>query len=876
MSKNILPKANLRCRRTRNNYLTEARERVLKSVPVNRSFLDRGFRSGGVCRKRKILSNMRSRIRPIRVSRDPSTERNISPWKWKESRANKIQMINHTIEKAKIDHWKTQLTDVKLQHIDCFSERETNLSVINYNVNKRISETAMKLENSSDSSSDCPVNSKKNSKFSVTQTRRKKPVKKNISEVPSVFTNMDMSTNVNTNMNNFDKKIHVPSDKPNVVKALNLAKRRCKYKCAKLKIGSIKNFSPNSQQSINHMIQDVLSRTNIKPKAQNNPLKIETYEKISLRKDKKAWSTYRNMKKKTTYPVKESTIPYEILFNPDIDEVRNEEMIQNQKVKPITFHIEETDGGKNVKYEVEGGGKIFETMVVRQNEEVFFNFLNDFSSNKSQLKKMKTRIEQLQRRGTKKMNTFRSGLRHISPVKQFSGLLPPSASSVSPHKHRISHFQHSSRVIQPIPKLKTFASRQSVGSRESQDYSFSPIKVTAPKLSDTEKEPEKPKGGLKKKLSRSFRGSRNFEDSSVSSNRDSLSCRSSIISLKITHCEAKEEPPVSMGRSKDLEIVDESEPSSESSSSSGSDSENLHIGVSSKNHNLTVKPNKHPRKSQSKKVSLVGLLRNGIQRSASPCQKEVPLKKSSCLVKSTRKVPQRLSAQKKRSIFMNKMRSVGMSKIQEGVKLEKKGSEFTIKKGNQNKFRVQIPKNIMFKKYQSIIQEMGNGKQSRMSTIRDHSVTSEEDDIVSAINQAQDPKTGMFFFDIENPNKIIQRVLQPKKEKKKVLKKNIIDQSLKPKYGAKWYITPKNWNKTYKDELSKKDKTEEVEKKEKLKTNSTLHKLIETHKLSTKKKSQLKKKSEGSFSDASDFETNSKDSIENFEDQMMKVIDKEK
>lgn len=50
-----------------------------------------------------------------------------------------------------------------------------------------------------------------------------------------------------------------------------------------------------------------------------------------------------------------------------------------------------------------------------------------------------------------------------------------------------------------------------------------------------------------------------------------------------------------------------------------------------------------------------------------------------------------------------------------------------------------------------------------MSTIRDQSVYSgEEDDMISAISPTMEEKNGMFFFDIENPNKIIQRILQSK------------------------------------------------------------------------------------------------------------------
>ena len=42
---------------------------------------------------------------------------------------------------------------------------------------------------------------------------------------------------------------------------------------------------------------------------------------------------------------------------------------------------------------------------------------------------------------------------------------------------------------------------------------------------------------------------------------------------------------------------------------------------------------------------------------------------------------------------MMKNKSVGISKIQEEVKLERNQSEIKIKKGVNNKFRVQIPQN---------------------------------------------------------------------------------------------------------------------------------------------------------------------------------------
>lgn len=54
-----------------------------------------------------------------------------------------------------------------------------------------------------------------------------------------------------------------------------------------------------------------------------------------------------------------------------------------------------------------------------------------------------------------------------------------------------------------------------------------------------------------------------------------------------------------------------------------------------------------------------------------------------------------MTIQKKRGLYsnFNKNKSVGISKIQEEVKLERNQSEIKIRKGVNNKFRVQIPQN---------------------------------------------------------------------------------------------------------------------------------------------------------------------------------------
>ncbi|CAI2366292.1 unnamed protein product [Moneuplotes crassus] len=862
MRNNIFSTRHVKGMRSRNTKLPPTAGRILKSVPVDRLDLDRDFRLTGNCRKRKIFSNLRQRIRPLKISADLKSNLSNSSWKWKESRARNMKFINQTIDKIKMDHWKNQLTDVKLKHIDTFSRKMANpVSNLAFKVNERISETAMKRDSSSNSSYD-PIAAKKRAQVSVIQKGLKKQGNKILTEAPSVFTNMDASTNVHT----FDNKTNATMKKETFDRALNLVKRRCRYRNKKTKVKSINHFSPSSKNSINYILQDALIKAQIPIQAKNEPRKIEAYEKVGLRKDRKDWSSYNRTKNRTTYSVKESHIPYEILFNPDIDEVRDEEMILNQKVKPITFQIEETGGGKNIKYEIEGGGKMFETMVVRQNEEVFFSFLNDFSTNKTQLKKMKTRIEQLQRANTRKT---KATVKSISPMKMLQNPLKSSVTHISPLNVNSPQIQSCTSKAKHLPRGGSFLSAVSMNSDDSEDFVFSPIKVTAPEASKGQEGFERAASCTGQMGPYKFKTPRKFEESTISS--QSPSRRSSILSLNLAGPLIKERPGMSFRKSKDLEIVDESD--------SGSDSSDIKVDVMGKDHKLTVKPQKIARKSQSKVVIFSPAFSKGGDNSDTfshdvKTPTEVPQKPT-----LARKISKKMTIQKKRGFYsnLNKNKSVGISKIQEEVKLERNQSEIKIRKGVNNKFRVQIPQNKMFKKYQTIIKEIGQGRQSKMTTIRDQSVYSgEEDDMISAISPTMEEKNGMFFFDIENPNKIIQRVLQSKKDKKVEVKKNIIDNTLKPKYGAKWYIQPKDWLKIYQDELKQINHEDEKSHHTILKTNSTLQKLIEKHNLSKNKKALIKRQSKASFSSSSDFESNSKDSIENFEDQMMKVIDKDK
>ena len=94
-----------------------------------------------------------------------------------------------------------------------------------------------------------------------------------------------------------------------------------------------------------------------------------------------SWGMYRAMRHKKHFPVKESDIPVEVLFNDDINQIKMEEIEFKAMPKPIIFNIVD-DGDTNfVRYEIEGGRRIIETAFVRKNEEAFFNFLADFDAN---------------------------------------------------------------------------------------------------------------------------------------------------------------------------------------------------------------------------------------------------------------------------------------------------------------------------------------------------------------------------------------------------------------------------------------------------------------------------------------------------------------
>lgn len=81
--------------------------------------------------------------------------------------------------------------------------------------------------------------------------------------------------------------------------------------------------------------------------------------------------------------MKDSSIPLDLIFNKDINEYKMEEHRNDQKPKPITFMIQNQydkhqSNIMNVKFEIEGAGKAIQTSFIRNNEQTFFEFLNEF------------------------------------------------------------------------------------------------------------------------------------------------------------------------------------------------------------------------------------------------------------------------------------------------------------------------------------------------------------------------------------------------------------------------------------------------------------------------------------------------------------------
>ena len=89
-------------------------------------------------------------------------------------------------------------------------------------------------------------------------------------------------------------------------------------------------------------------------------------------------------------------IPLDILFNKEINEIKDQELLMNAKPKPITFRV--MDGEENdenlegyvryqllnkiifFRFEIEGGGKAIHTSFVRNNELEFFEFVKGFNN----------------------------------------------------------------------------------------------------------------------------------------------------------------------------------------------------------------------------------------------------------------------------------------------------------------------------------------------------------------------------------------------------------------------------------------------------------------------------------------------------------------
>lgn len=129
-----------------------------------------------------------------------------------------------------------------------------------------------------------------------------------------------------------------------------------------------------------------------------------------------------------------------------------------------------------------------------------------------------------------------------------------------------------------------------------------------------------------------------------------------------------------------------------------------------------------------------------------------------------RKGTKRMSIKDRKSFFKNKLFS--HDNLYSGAPSKMgNGSNFFISKGD-NKLKIQVPQsnrkciltNLVMKKFKTIIEENPRLQKSRMSTIFDHSVASEEDNDVYILdpNRVRD----VMYFDVENPNMIIQRALK--------------------------------------------------------------------------------------------------------------------
>jgi len=64
------------------------------------------------------------------------------------------------------------------------------------------------------------------------------------------------------------------------------------------------------------------------------------------------------------------------------------DQVRSETKTNITFTVEEDEEGSHVRYEIEGGGKVIETVITRQNELAFFDFVKEFNeeSNKNKSK----------------------------------------------------------------------------------------------------------------------------------------------------------------------------------------------------------------------------------------------------------------------------------------------------------------------------------------------------------------------------------------------------------------------------------------------------------------------------------------------------------
>jgi hypothetical protein len=190
---------------------------------------------------------------------------------------------------------------------------------------------------------------------------------------------------------------------------------------------------------------------------------------------KRYWHTQHNS-------VKESKIPLEVLFNDDINAIKDEEHINNAKPKLITFNIYQLGDQESVRYEVEGGGAVIETTFIRKNEEDFLNFIRQFNENEADAKSKRTKatnekVSMRNRRISKHSNHLNgSRLRHNSTFRS-----PGFNKSTMRPKTKITRMNINSRMS---GILQSIDSANSIDSSSNESIKKRPmnIKLVTPHL----------------------------------------------------------------------------------------------------------------------------------------------------------------------------------------------------------------------------------------------------------------------------------------------------------------------------------------------------------------------------------------------------------